>query len=49
MSSNKVKTRSQSVVRTAVDGLVLMYGGEIISALLMITNTLILVENIYIR
>ena len=48
MSPNKDETRSQSVAGTAVDAhvfsLVLMYDGEIISALLMITNTLILVE-----
>ena len=48
MSPNKDETRSQSVARTAVDGrvfsLVLMYDGEIISVLLMITKTLILVE-----
>ena len=45
MSPNKDETRSQSVTRIAVDGcvfsLVLMYDGEIISALLMITNTII--------
>ena len=48
MSPNKDETGSQSVARTAVDGrvfsLVLMYYGDIISALLMITNTLILVD-----
>ena len=48
MSPNMDETRSQSVARTAVDGcvfnLVLMYDGEIIFALMMITNTLILVE-----
>ena len=45
MSPNKDETRSQSVARAAIDGsmfsLVLMYDGEIISALLMITNTII--------
>ena len=50
MNPNKDETRSQSVARTAVDGrvfnLVLMYDGEIISALLMITNTLIPVETL---
>ena len=48
MTPNKDETRSQSVARTAVDGrvfsLVLMYDGEIISALLMITNNLILIK-----
>ena len=48
MNPNKDETRSQSAVRAAVDGrvfsLVLMYDGETISASLMITNTLILVE-----
>ena len=47
MSPNKDETRSQSVTRIAVNGrvfsLVLMYDKEIISALLIITNTLILV------
>ena len=50
MSPNKDETRSQSVARTVVDGrvfsLVIMYDGEIISALLMITNTLILVKHL---
>ena len=48
MSPNKNETRSQFVAGTAVDGrvfsLVLMYDGKIISALLMFTNFLILVE-----
>ena len=48
MNPNKDETRSQSVARAAIDGsmfsLVLMYDGEIISALLMITNNLILIK-----
>ena len=48
MSPNKDETRSQSVAGTTTDvhvfSLVLMYDGEIISALMMITNSLILVE-----
>ena len=48
MSPNKEETGSQSITRIDVDGcvysLVLMYDEEIISALLMINNTLILVE-----
>ena len=53
MSPNKDETRPQSVAGTAVDGrvfsLVLMYNGEIISALLMITNTLMLVETSHVE
>ena len=46
---DKDETRSQSVARTAVDGrvfsVVLMYDGEIISALLLITNALKLFDD----